>query len=175
MLPSDHILTSIFIIDLDTHGTTEDSSSGLLQFGEPSPPTPPPDPKPPSPHSSPSPPRQRPRYLPRAPLGQRSRGRGQRRGLGRGQMFEDPAVMRIVQGRPSLKVMEDLFTVRNLRFCLNAACPWSIILLFKGLDSAIVDCGNAMYWNTYEGDVSTHFEKAVFVPFLCTWMFPLCL
>lgn len=172
MLPSDHILTCICIIDLDTHGTTEDTSSGLLQFGEPPPPTPPPDPKLPSHHSSPSPPRQRPRYLPRAPLGQRSRGRGQRRGLGRGQMFEDPAVMRIVQGRPSLKVMEDLFTVRNLQLDSSPhsslSSLGSITLLFKGLDSAIVDCGNAMYWNTYEGDVSAHFEKAVFVPFLCT-------
>ncbi|XP_039992003.1 protein PAT1 homolog 2 isoform X3 [Xiphias gladius] len=118
-----------FGMDLDAHGTTEDHSSSLLQFGEPPPPpppsTPPPlDPKPPSPHSSPSPPRQRPQYLPRAPPGQRSRGRGQRGGLGRGQMFEDPAVMRIVEGRPSL----------------------------KSLDSAIVDCGNAMYQKSFEDD-----------------------
>ncbi|XP_033468016.2 protein PAT1 homolog 2 isoform X1 [Epinephelus lanceolatus] len=123
-----------FGMDLDPHGTTEDPSSNLLQFGEPLPtlptPTPPPppplpDPKPSSRHSSPSPPRQRPQYLPRAPPGQRGRGRGQRGGLGRGQMFEDPAVMRIVEGRPSLKT----------------------------LDSAIVDCGNAvMYQRTFEHD-----------------------
>ncbi|XP_042364575.1 protein PAT1 homolog 2 isoform X2 [Plectropomus leopardus] len=124
-----------FGMDLDAHGTTEDPSSGLLQFGElppppaPTPPPPlplpPPDPKPLSRHSSPSPPRQRPQYLPRAPPGQRCRGRGRRGGLGRGQMFEDPAVMRIVEGRPSLKT----------------------------LDSAIVDCGNAMvYQKTFEDD-----------------------
>ncbi|XP_076615342.1 protein PAT1 homolog 2 [Chaetodon auriga] len=123
-----------FGMDLDAHGTTEDPSDSLHEFGKlpPPPPTPPPPlpppsqlyPKPPSRHSSPSPPRQRPQYLPRAPPGQRGRGRGQRGGLGRGQMFEDPAVMRIVQGQPSL----------------------------KGLDSAIVDCGNTMHWNTFEDD-----------------------
>ncbi|GAA6214226.1 protein PAT1 homolog 2 [Lates japonicus] len=122
-----------FGMDLDAHGTTEDPSETLLNFGEPPPPppTPPPtpprppsDPEPPSLRSSPSPPRQRPQYLPRAPPGQRGRGRGQRGGLGRGQMFEDPAVMRIVEGRPSL----------------------------KSLDSAIVDCGNAMYLKTFEDD-----------------------
>ncbi|KAM9336646.1 protein PAT1 homolog 2 [Symphorus nematophorus] len=112
-----------FGMDLDANGTTVDPSSSLLQFGEP-PPPPPPDPKPASHHSSPSPPRQRPQYLPQAPPGQRGRGRGQRGGLGRGQMFEDPAVMRIVQGQPSL----------------------------KGLDSAIVDCGNAVYRGTFEDD-----------------------
>uniref|UniRef100_A0A3B4ZBS9 PAT1 homolog 2 n=1 Tax=Stegastes partitus TaxID=144197 RepID=A0A3B4ZBS9_9TELE len=87
-------------------------------------PTPPPDPKPPSPPRVPSPPRQKPQYLPRAAPGYRGRFRGWRGGLGRGQMFEDPAVMRIVEGRPSL----------------------------KSLDSAIVDYGNAMYRNTFEDD-----------------------
>ncbi|XP_070783174.1 protein PAT1 homolog 2 [Enoplosus armatus] len=114
-----------FGMDLDANGTTEDPSNGLLQFGEPLPPPQPPqpDPKPPSRHSSPSPPRQKPQYLPRAPLGRRGRGRGQRGGgLGRGQMFEDPAVVRTVEGRPSL----------------------------KSLDSAIVDCGSAMYQKTFE-------------------------
>ncbi|KAF7659528.1 hypothetical protein LDENG_00296130 [Lucifuga dentata] len=112
-----------FGMDLDAHGTAEEPT--LLQFREPPPPTPPPpDPKPPAPHCPPSLPRQRPQYLPRAPPGQRSRGRGPRRGLDRGQMFEDPAVMRIVEGGPSL----------------------------KGLDSAIVDCGNAMSWETFEHD-----------------------
>eukprot|EP00066_Takifugu_rubripes_P012085 XP_011601351.1 PREDICTED: protein PAT1 homolog 2 isoform X1 [Takifugu rubripes] len=115
-----------FGMDLDAHETSDNSSCGLLQFEEPPPhPSPtPPDPKPSSSHSSPSPPMQRPRYLPCTPTGQCGRGRGQRRGLGRGQMFEDPAVMRMVQGRPSL----------------------------KGLDSAIVDCGKAMFWNSYEED-----------------------
>uniref|UniRef100_A0A3Q3VM31 mRNA decay factor PAT1 domain-containing protein n=1 Tax=Mola mola TaxID=94237 RepID=A0A3Q3VM31_MOLML len=99
-----------FGMELDSHGTTEDSSSGgLLQFREP--PPPPPDPKPPARHSSPFPPRQM--YVPRAGPGQCGRGRGHRRGLGRGQMFEDPAVMRIVQGRPSLKVTQSYFVCEN--------------------------------------------------------------
>ncbi|XP_074518670.1 protein PAT1 homolog 2 isoform X2 [Halichoeres trimaculatus] len=128
-----------FGMDLDAHGVLEDTSTGLLQFGElppspsPSPPSPsppsqtplPPENKPPSHHSSPSPPRQRPEFLLRALRGQRGRVRGPRGGrLGRGQMFEDPAVMRIVEGRPSI----------------------------KSLDSAIVDCGNVMYRNKIEDD-----------------------
>uniref|UniRef100_A0A8D3B4H4 PAT1 homolog 2 n=2 Tax=Scophthalmus maximus TaxID=52904 RepID=A0A8D3B4H4_SCOMX len=121
-----------FGTDLDAQGTTEDPSSGLLQFVEPLPPPPPPapptpplpDPKPPSRHSSPSPPRQKPQCLPRTPLRQRGRGRGYRGGLDRGQMFEDPAVMRIVEGRPNLKT----------------------------LDSAIVDCGNTVCHEPFEED-----------------------
>ncbi|XP_071403013.1 protein PAT1 homolog 2 [Centroberyx affinis] len=107
-----------FGMDLDADETAGEPSNTLLQFGEP-----PPAPIPklvqaasPSSRCPPSPPRQRPQYLPRFPPGQRARGRGQRGGQGRGQMFEDPAVMRIVEGRASL----------------------------KSLDSAIVDCGNAM-------------------------------
>ncbi|XP_068162054.1 protein PAT1 homolog 2 [Antennarius striatus] len=115
-------------VNLDTHKTSEDPNGSILQFGElppsPLPQMPPPDPKPVSHHNLPSPPRQRPRYLPRVPPGHRSRGRGQRRGMGRGLIFDDPAVMRIVQGRQSL----------------------------KGLDSAIVDCGHALYRNTFEND-----------------------
>ncbi|XP_060884778.1 protein PAT1 homolog 2 isoform X1 [Labrus mixtus] len=122
-----------FGMDLDAHGATEDPSTGLLQFGEPAPPSsppPPPDPKPPSCHRSPSPrspspPKQRPQYMPRPLRGRFGRGRGPMGGgLGRGQMFEDPAVMRTVEGRPSL----------------------------KSLDSAIVDCGSAMYHNNLEDD-----------------------
>ncbi|XP_008302282.1 protein PAT1 homolog 2 [Stegastes partitus] len=113
-----------FGMDLDTHGTPDEPISTNLQLGELKPPTPPPDPKPPSPPRVPSPPRQKPQYLPRAAPGYRGRFRGWRGGLGRGQMFEDPAVMRIVEGRPSL----------------------------KSLDSAIVDYGNAMYRNTFEDD-----------------------
>ncbi|KAM7381696.1 hypothetical protein PAMA_012505 [Pampus argenteus] len=128
-----------FGMDLDAHGTTEDPSSGLLQFEEPPPPPPPtpppplPDLKPPPPHSSPSCPRHV-QYLPRVPTWQRGRGGGgggQRGGLGRGQMFEDPAVMRIVEGRPSLKT----------------------------LDSAIVDCGNAIYQNTFEDWMVPSYRK----------------
>lgn len=119
--PNENVIFCVLIIDLDAHETSENSSSGLLQFEEPLPPsTTPPDPKPPSHHSSPSPPRQRPRYLPCTPTGQCGRGRGQRRGLGRGQMFEDPAVMRMVQGRPSLKVMQiycGMFGIWLLKRC----------------------------------------------------------
>uniref|UniRef100_A0A669CA10 PAT1 homolog 2 n=1 Tax=Oreochromis niloticus TaxID=8128 RepID=A0A669CA10_ORENI len=102
-----------FGMDLDANGTTEESSSSL-QFGEALPPPPPPppppatppppQPKPRSPRRAPSPPQQKPQYFPRASLRQRGRSRGQRGALGRGQMFEDPAVMRIIEGRPSLKV-----------------------------------------------------------------------
>ncbi|CAJ1080417.1 protein PAT1 homolog 2 isoform X2 [Xyrichtys novacula] len=128
-----------FGMDLDAHGTTEDPSTSLLQFGElppppsspppppppPTPPPPPPDPKLPPQHSSPSPPRQRPKYLPRALRGRYGRGQGTKGGgLGMGQLFEDPAVMRIVEGRPSL----------------------------MSLDSAIVDCGNAMDRKNFADD-----------------------
>lgn len=96
------------LADVDAHGTAEDASVGLLQFTEPPAPLtpPPPDPKPPSPQRSPPPPppRLKPHFVPRAPTGYRGGGRGARRGLGRGQMFDDPAVIRIVEGRPSLKV-----------------------------------------------------------------------
>uniref|UniRef100_A0A8C2WXK2 PAT1 homolog 2 n=1 Tax=Cyclopterus lumpus TaxID=8103 RepID=A0A8C2WXK2_CYCLU len=112
-----------FGMDLDAQGTPEEPSSGRLEFEEPPPPPPPTSPPPrdpkPSPcHSSPSPPRQSPQYLPRAPPGQRGRFRGQRGGLDRGQMFEDPAVMRTVEGRPSLKVMQ-----RGFMFPTNRPCP----------------------------------------------------
>lgn len=96
----------VLIVDLDAHEAPQHSSSGLLLFeNAPPSPTTPPNPKPPLQPRCPSPPRQRPRYPPCAPTAQCvGAGRWQRRGLGRGQMFEDPAVMRIVQGRPSLKV-----------------------------------------------------------------------
>uniref|UniRef100_A0A3P8PDU6 mRNA decay factor PAT1 domain-containing protein n=1 Tax=Astatotilapia calliptera TaxID=8154 RepID=A0A3P8PDU6_ASTCA len=86
---------------------------------------PPPQPKPRSPRRAPSPPRQKLQYFPWASSRQRGRSRGQRAALGRGQMFEDPAVMRIIEGRPSL----------------------------KSLDSAIVDCGTTMYQRPFEDDV----------------------
>ncbi|XP_015245302.1 PREDICTED: protein PAT1 homolog 2 [Cyprinodon variegatus] len=116
-----------FGMDVDPNGTANSLDNGGISFGEPLPSTPPPntDPKPLSPSTSPpSPPRQRPQYLPqypaRAAQWQRIRGPRWRGGLGRGQMFDDPAVMRIVEGRPSL----------------------------MSVDSAIVDCGHAVYRNT---------------------------
>uniref|UniRef100_A0A8D3B4C0 PAT1 homolog 2 n=1 Tax=Scophthalmus maximus TaxID=52904 RepID=A0A8D3B4C0_SCOMX len=139
-----------FGTDLDAQGTTEDPSSGLLQFVEPLPPPPPPapptpplpDPKPPSRHSSPSPPRQKPQCLPRTPLRQRGRGRGYRGGLDRGQMFEDPAVMRIVEGRPNLKVMKMVYLLSKKLQLRGLASRQLVLILvcfaFKTLDSAIM-------------------------------------
>nr|XP_057917790.1 protein PAT1 homolog 2 [Doryrhamphus excisus] len=119
-----------FGMDVDSQLIPDDPTYTLLQFAEPRPPTPvpPPDPKPVSPatsvHETSTPFTTRPPLPERCPslcLGQRGRGRGYRRGMGRGPIFEDPAVMRIVQGRPSL----------------------------KSLDSAIVDCGNVMYHHAF--------------------------
>ncbi|XP_031416925.1 protein PAT1 homolog 2 isoform X2 [Clupea harengus] len=95
----------------------------------PSPP-PPPSPSPPPPPSPsqfrtprPLPGRQPvsfpvPRVQPRSPAVVWFRGRGQRGRGGRGQIFEDPAVVKSVRVRPSL----------------------------KSLDSAIVDCCHTSYW-----------------------------
>uniref|UniRef100_A0AAQ4Q8Q4 PAT1 homolog 2 n=1 Tax=Gasterosteus aculeatus aculeatus TaxID=481459 RepID=A0AAQ4Q8Q4_GASAC len=115
-----------FGMELDARGTTEDPGSELLQFEEqpPSPPpppcTPPPAPKPLHRHCSPSPLRQSPQYVPWAPPGQRGRGWGQRGGPGRGHLFEDPAVMRIVEGRPSLKFCAQ---TGGFMFPANRPCP----------------------------------------------------
>lgn len=76
-------------------------------------------------------------------------------------MFEDPAVMRMVEGRPSLKVMQIIHLLSemwDLTPHLIAAClHFGLFLLFKTLDSAIVDLGNAMYRKTFEDDVSANF------------------
>ncbi|KAM9773271.1 protein PAT1 homolog 2 isoform 1-T1 [Syngnathus typhle] len=99
-----------FGMDVDAQVTPNGPKNTLLDFGDlpPLPTTPPPpDPKPSLPPSLPSPPIRAPHYC---------RGRGKKRGLGLGHLFEDPAVMKVVEGRPSLKSM----------------------------DSAIVDCGNVM-------------------------------
>ncbi|XP_061562641.1 protein PAT1 homolog 2 isoform X1 [Phycodurus eques] len=116
-----------FGMDVDSQMTPNWPGGDLLEFGEPPPrpPTPPPDRKHPSPQNSPSPPRRAAQYV------QRSRGRGQRRGTGRGHIFEDPAVMRIVEGRPSL----------------------------KSLDSAIVDCGKVLFHRTFEDWVEPSYRK----------------
>ena len=153
--PSDGVSPCVSITELDSHGPTEDSSSGLLQFREP--PPPPPDPQPPARHSSPSPPRRM--YVPRAGPGLCGRGRGHRRGLGRGHMFEDPAVMRIVQGRPSLKVTQSFFVCKPPPPRPTARPLHLTPLPVQGLDSAIVDCGKAMYWNSFEDDVSFHVDR----------------
>ncbi|XP_016323951.1 protein PAT1 homolog 2-like isoform X2 [Sinocyclocheilus anshuiensis] len=75
--------------------------------------TPPPPQRSPSPRSSHSPSRPGSRVWPHTPTGRSQRGRA-----GRGQLFDDPAVVKTVEGRPSL----------------------------KSLDSAIVDCSLGSYW-----------------------------
>lgn len=90
-------------------------------------------------------------------------------------MFEDPAVMRIVQGRPSLKVTQVYLTcaILDLTACLRVILV-PFFPLLKGLDSAIVDCGNAVYWNSFEDDVSAYFFCSPFLfgqlmsPFILT-------
>uniref|UniRef100_A0A673KN43 Protein PAT1 homolog 2-like n=1 Tax=Sinocyclocheilus rhinocerous TaxID=307959 RepID=A0A673KN43_9TELE len=64
------------------------------------PPPPPPPQRSPSPRSSHSPPRPGSRVWPHTPTGGSQRGRA-----GRGQLFDDPAVVKTVEGRPSLKWM----------------------------------------------------------------------
>lgn len=82
-------------------------SSDISPTPQSSPPPPPPPPKSPFTHSSHCPPRPVPRIWPHTPTGRSQRGRG-----GRGQLFDDPAVVKTVKGRPSLKV----FNIRMLIF-----------------------------------------------------------
>ncbi|XP_055085495.1 protein PAT1 homolog 2 isoform X2 [Periophthalmus magnuspinnatus] len=105
-----------FGMEMDTPDA-EDAS--LLQFAPPPPAPPSLDNKVPPLPCSPSPPI---RQVSRTPPGRCNRGRGLQGTLGRGQMFEDPAVMRMVEGRPSIKT----------------------------LDSAIVDCGSTLYRKPFE-------------------------
>uniref|UniRef100_A0A3P9JF77 Protein PAT1 homolog 2 n=1 Tax=Oryzias latipes TaxID=8090 RepID=A0A3P9JF77_ORYLA len=124
-----------FGMDMDTNGTSGDGGGGGSSsdpFGEPLPPTPspPPEPKPLLSDANRCSPLRN--HLPRAAPFTRSRGRGLRGGLSRGHMFEDPAVMRIVEGRPSL----------------------------MSLDSAIVDCGHAVYRTFEDGRMTRPFRKS---------------
>ncbi|KAM9425861.1 protein PAT1 homolog 2 [Pholidichthys leucotaenia] len=116
-----------FGMDLNTNGTTDDACCSLA-FGEPlpsaPPQTPPPECKPPSPQKVLSTPPQKQQYVPQVASWKWSRGRRQRGRLSRGLMFDDPAVMRTVEGKPSL----------------------------KSLDNAIVECGMAIYQRSFEDD-----------------------
>lgn len=78
------------------------------------PPPPPPHPISPSPHSSQSPSKLGSRVWPHTPAGRSQRGRG-----GRGQLFDDPAVVKTVAGRPSLKVYVPDVYFRNVGGKLN--------------------------------------------------------
>lgn len=77
-----------------------DSSPRPRSSPSPPPRLPSPPPRPPSSYSSRSPPRPGPRIWPHTPTGRSQRGR-----VGRGQLFDDPAVVKTVEGRPSLKVL----------------------------------------------------------------------
>ncbi|XP_062859950.1 protein PAT1 homolog 2 [Trichomycterus rosablanca] len=73
---------------------------------------------PPSPCEPPSPPSPKPGIKPQPPAGLSEKTRSRRERIIRGQLLDDPAVMRTVEGPPSL----------------------------KSLDSAIVDCGRSSCW-----------------------------
>ncbi|KAI4889566.1 hypothetical protein NFI96_028065 [Prochilodus magdalenae] len=81
------------------------------------PPAPETSPPPPPTPSEPSPPRPKPQIQPPTSAGPAVKIRSRRERLQK-QLFDDPAVMRTVEGPPSL----------------------------KSLDSAIVDCGRSSYW-----------------------------
>eukprot|EP00063_Salmo_salar_P039237 XP_014014072.1 PREDICTED: protein PAT1 homolog 2 isoform X1 [Salmo salar] len=110
-------------IDTEVGDTEGDPTNPLFQFGE-KPPAPPALPALPSlsPSSPSFSPRARPQLRVQGPPGRR--GRGQRGGQAMAQMFEDPAVVRTVEGRPSL----------------------------QSLDSAIVDVGSVSYWDDLDPD-----------------------
>ncbi|KAF5892124.1 protein PAT1 2 [Clarias magur] len=83
----------------------------LLEGNQPS------SPHPPSPQEA-SPPRHKVEIKPQAPAGLSEKFRSRRERVSKGQLLDDPAVMRTVEGPPSL----------------------------KSLDSAIVDCGRSSGW-----------------------------
>lgn len=76
-------------------------------------------------------------------------------------MFEDPAVMRIVEGRPNLKVMKMVYLLSKKLQLRGLASRQLVLILvcfaFKTLDSAIVDCGNTVCHEPFEEDASANF------------------
>ncbi|XP_061086759.1 protein PAT1 homolog 2 isoform X2 [Conger conger] len=111
-------------LDMAVEDAEGDPTDLLLFCGDKSPT--PPSPRPCTP-SSPSLPKRgpHPQIQPQAWSGMQSRERGDKDRLGgRGKMFDDPAVMRTVEGRPSL----------------------------KSLDSAIVDSGTSSSWQDKDSD-----------------------
>ncbi|KAM6951160.1 protein PAT1 homolog 2 [Aplochiton taeniatus] len=109
-----------FGMDLDAEENYGDPTNSFLQFGGEPPHGPPAPPlSPPLSPISPPLPRHCPLLRPQGPPGFRGRDRGPLGGQSRSNLFDDPAVMRTVEGRPSL----------------------------KSLDSAIVDCGLVSSWN----------------------------
>lgn len=74
-------------------------------------------------------------------------------------MFEDPAVMRIVEGRPSLMVTNFLqlqIMAQLVVAVFNLCC-----LHLKSLDNAIVDCGPQVYRNAFQNNVSANIHRLV--------------
>ncbi|XP_060794750.1 protein PAT1 homolog 2 [Neoarius graeffei] len=101
-----------FGLDLSVEDLEADPVDLLLMEGnQPS------SPPHPSPHES-SPPSPEAEIKPQAPAGLSERSCSRRERVGKGQLLDDPAVMRTVEGPPSL----------------------------KSLDSAIVDCGRSSGW-----------------------------
>lgn len=95
---------SKFVPDADVEDPEVDPTDLLLLCGDNNnSPTlqssPPPPPSSPAPHSSPSPSRSGPTVQSHSSTSRSQRGR-----VGRGQLFDDPAVVKTVEGRPSLKV-----------------------------------------------------------------------
>ncbi|KAA0725497.1 Protein PAT1 -like protein 2 PAT1-like protein 2 [Triplophysa tibetana] len=105
-----------FGLDPSVEGQEADPMDLLLLCGDKTPllrSSPPPTPSSPSPRSSPSPSKPEPPVQSYYLTGRSQRGR-----VGRGQLFDDPAVVKTVEGRPSM----------------------------KSIDSAIVDCSLSAYW-----------------------------
>ena len=94
--------------------------------------------------------------VPGAPRAARQRSGTERR-AGQGADVRWPSCDEDCAGATKHQGDADLFTVWYLRTCLEAVCHHLyLLLLYQGLDSAIVDCGDAMYQSTFEDYVSAH-------------------
>ncbi|MCJ8738197.1 hypothetical protein PDJAM_G00032700 [Pangasius djambal] len=116
-----------FGLDLNAEDLEADPVDLLLMEGNESP-----SPRPPSPHE-PSPPSPKAVIAPQAPAGLSEKSRSRRERVGKGQLLDDPAVMRTVEGPPSL----------------------------KSLDSAIVDCGRSSGWGDLNANTVSTSDQGV--------------
>ncbi|KAK1794413.1 hypothetical protein P4O66_011297 [Electrophorus voltai] len=142
-----------FGADLSAEELQADAVDLLFVDGKQSP-APPASPPPPSPNEA-SPPRPKVQIQAQAAAGLCHEARSSRERGAQVQLLDDPAVMRTVEGPPSLKVW--------LLF-LGVAWPAGVyaitmrfLLVLQSLDSAIVDCGRSSCW----GDLNAN-----------TWMMP---
>lgn len=87
-----------FVPDLNAEDLETDPVDLLLIEGDQ-----PSSPHPPSPHEH-SPPSPKAEIEPQVPAGLSEKSRSRRERVGKGQLLDDPAVMRTVEGPPSLKV-----------------------------------------------------------------------